>query len=246
MVHQFSYREVIHFWSGIGMFVLTIPSYYITFKMMDYKIVFNKPNMIILNLCVFIGLLVMFNGIAALWTRQKENLDWRSDTFLIQAKIHRWAGYFVLFIGQVSMTIGIECQWATVRDQMNMVVAVGGANVLILGAVLVVLELRHQSVLRQADPFTKVYRRMTPAEFEEACKIGAQYAIVDEVVVDMAPFYKHHPGGVFTLKHNVGQDISKFFHGSYSMEGNLERRRVDRRVRHSNYARKIVNQLVVA
>lgn len=45
---------------------------------------------------------------------------------------------------------------------------------------------------------------MTPAEFEEACEKGAHYAIVDEVIVDMEPFYKHHPGGVFTLKHNIG------------------------------------------
>jgi hypothetical protein len=87
---------------------------------------------------------------------------------------------------------------------------------------------------------------MTPAEFEEACEKGAHYAIVDEVIVDMAPFYKWHPGGVFTLKHNIGQDISKFFHGSYSMEGNLEVKKVDKRVKHSNYARKIVNQLIVA
>ena len=27
-----------------------------------------------------------------------------------------------------------------------------------------------------------------------------------------------HPGGTFALKHNIGGDISKFFHGGYALE----------------------------
>lgn len=48
------------------------------------------------------------------------------------------------------------------------------------------------------------------------------------------------------MKHNIGKNISKYFHGSYSLEGNLVPNGKDRRVAHSNYARKIVNQLIIA
>lgn len=48
------------------------------------------------------------------------------------------------------------------------------------------------------------------------------------------------------LKHNVGRNISKFFHGSYSLEGNLVPMGMDRRWTHSNYARKIANRLIIA
>lgn len=70
--------------------------------------------------------------------------------------------------------------------------------------------------------------------------------IIDEVVVDVGPYIQHHPGGRFVLRHNIGNNVSKFFHGSYSLEGNLVPGGPDRRVVHSNYARKIVNQLVIA
>ena len=46
------------------------------------------------------------------------------------------------------------------------------------------------------------------------------------------------------LRHNIGRDISKFFYGGYNMEGNLSGKPVAGHV-HSNYARLIVNDLIV-
>ena len=57
--------------------------------------------------------------------------------------------------------------------------------------------------------------------------------------------YKH-PGGRFSITQNLGRDISKFFHGSYSFEGNIGRSKNPPAGHlHSNYARKIVNQLCI-
>lgn len=46
------------------------------------------------------------------------------------------------------------------------------------------------------------------------------------------------------IKHNIGRDISKFFYGGYSMEGNLGGRPASGHV-HTNYARMIVNDLII-
>ena len=87
---------------------------------------------------------------------------------------------------------------------------------------------------------------MSTEEFEAEVAKGRQLAILEDVIVDLAPYYKDHPGGAFVLRHNVGRNISKFFYGSYSLEGNLVPGGPDRRWVHSNYARKIVNKIIVA
>lgn len=86
---------------------------------------------------------------------------------------------------------------------------------------------------------------MSTDEFEVAVEKGATYVILDEFVLDVGSFIKEHPGGSFVLKHNIGRDISKFFYGGYSLEGNLGPRPAAGH-KHSNYARKIVNQLIIA
>ena len=61
------------------------------------------------------------------------------------------------------------------------------------------------------------------------------------MVLEVSRFLDEHPGGRFSLEHNIGQDISKFFYGGYSLENESK---VEAHA-HSNDARLIVNQLVV-
>jgi hypothetical protein len=63
-------------------------------------------------------------------------------------------------------------------------------------------------------------------------------------VLDIEGFIENHPGGRFVMKHNIGRDISKFFYGGYCLEGNLTG--IQNGHVHSNYARKIVNDLIAA
>ena len=60
----------------------------------------------------------------------------------------------------------------------------------------------------------------------------------------MAPFISKHPGGRFVLTHTIGTDISKFFFGGYSLEGNIGKFTFGHS--HSSQARRIVNDLVIA
>lgn len=68
--------------------------------------------------------------------------------------------------------------------------------------------------------------------------------ILDNLVLDVGAFINEHPGGRFVIKHNIGTDISKFFFGGYSLEGNLNG--VSQGHNHSSYARRIVNSLAIA
>jgi cytochrome b involved in lipid metabolism len=45
--------------------------------------------------------------------------------------------------------------------------------------------------------------------------------ILDDLVLDVADYMEEHPGGTFLLEHTIGSDISKFFYGGYSLDGNL-------------------------
>jgi cytochrome b involved in lipid metabolism len=52
----------------------------------------------------------------------------------------------------------------------------------------------------------------------EMVESGHQVAVIDDLVVDMEKYYFYHPGGKFVLSQNVGRDISKYFHGAFSLE----------------------------
>ena len=65
---------------------------------------------------------------------------------------------------------------------------------------------------------------------------------MDDLVLDVTKFQSSHPGGKFLIERNIGRDISKYFHGGYSFEP-LQNSKDHT---HSNYARTIVNDLVVA
>lgn len=87
---------------------------------------------------------------------------------------------------------------------------------------------------------------ITKAEFHDLVNNqGEQLVILDEYVLDVSEFMDKHPGGRFLLKHNVGRDISKFFYGGYCLDGNFQDK-PRRGAVHSNYARRIVNSLIVA
>jgi hypothetical protein len=89
---------MIHGISGISMIILTILSYLIVFKMNEWHIVFNYAHAIVANPTVFIGMMVVAGGVMAKMRRDKENLDWSSDSFLTFVKIHRIFGYFIIFL----------------------------------------------------------------------------------------------------------------------------------------------------
>ncbi len=94
-------------------------------------------------------------------------------------------------------------------------------------------------------PFVKSIRSMTQKEFNFRIGNGDQLVILDQLVLDVKDFQFSHPGSKFVIQQNVGRDISKFFYGGYSLENNLGQSPA-KGYNHSNTARIIVNDLVIA
>ena len=74
---------------------------------------------------------------------------------------------------------------------------------------------------------------------------GEQLVILDEYALDVKDFISKHPGGRFVIQHSIGRDISKYFYGGYSLDGNIEKDKPRKGHFHSNTARRIVNELIV-
>ena len=87
---------------------------------------------------------------------------------------------------------------------------------------------------------------ITKAELNEMIAEGRKLVLIDEYVVDVEEFMHKHPGGRFALEHNIGRDVSKYFYGGYSMDGNIGRKNPRPGNMHSNVARGIVNELIIA
>ena len=108
------------------------------------------------------------------------------------------------------------------------------------------MEIVHQLKLRREVPFIRPEAAMSKTEFEKAIANGRKLVLLDELVLDITKFIDQHPGGRFVLNHNIGRDVSKFFYGGYSLEGNIGVRNPARGYAHSTFARKVVNDLAIA
>ena len=84
--------------------------------------------------------------------------------------------------------------------------------------------------------------RMSPNEFNEKVNGGEKLVILDGYVLDIGKFMDDHPGGRFSMEHNIGRDISKFFHGGYSLEFTQKLKNHT----HSSDARRLANKLIIA
>ena len=83
--------------------------------------------------------------------------------------------------------------------------------------------------------------------FENRVSAGEKLVILDNMVLDISSFAYNHPGGAFLLEYNVGRDISKFFYGSYALDGNNSLPGMpNQKHAHSNISRIWANKLAVA
>ena len=124
------------------MLLLTLLSYLIVFKMQDWHIVFNYAHAIVANPTVFIGILVVAGGVTAKIKRDKEDLPWNSHSFLFVVKVHRIFGYFIIFLSQVTVALGINCKWAD-GEMYGMVYGVALCNLALFFTVLFTFEIYH-------------------------------------------------------------------------------------------------------
>ena len=82
---------------------------------------------------------------------------------------------------------------------------------------------------------------ITVESFNNRVQNGELLVILDDYVLDLKRYINEHPGGRFSLEHNIGGDVSKYFYGAYS----LENEDVVATHTHSSDARKVVNKMII-
>jgi cytochrome b involved in lipid metabolism len=73
-------------------------------------------------------------------------------------------------------------------------------------------------VLRKQTPFKEPKDIIDIKEFNNRISKGEKLVILDDLVLNVCDYMAAHPGGKFALLQNVGRDVSKFFHGGYTLE----------------------------
>ena len=155
MVDKYRWRQTVHTVSGIAIIVLTIFSFVVAFGQNTWKVVFNYPHAIVANPTVWIGVLVAFGGIFAKFSRDKSGngtYDWRSDDWMSFVRVHRLMGYFMIFLAQFAMALGINCKWYD-KQMVGMVWGVVILNLAFFFTVLFVFEMNRWSTLDKCDLF---------------------------------------------------------------------------------------------
>lgn len=237
MKHFWFGKEVIHILSALAIFVLTMGFGIKAIVKMGAikKLAHSIAGVIILILCLF----VTFVGLAVIILRMKSNYDWNTRSYLWKRKIHQIFGYLALLIGQVTVLLGL------LKKNQGKFAWLFGINAPVIVIILVILELYYWKRWYELDAFKPVAARMSTDQFYASIKSGSKFVILDDMVINVADFIGHHPGGRFVLTHNIGRDISKFFYGGYCLEGNTGPN-PSSGYTHSNYARMVVNKLIVA
>jgi len=96
------------------------------------------------------------------------------------------------------------------------------ANLLFIVLTMGIYEYHHRRFINK--DYEYIIKKNTPnfssAEYNEQIKAGKRLVILDDLVLDISKYIDYHPGGKFVLNINSGRDISKFFYGGYSLEGN--------------------------
>lgn len=179
---------------------------------------------------LFIAILGSLSGSLTAGTMHMYNgdKDWAEKERVTRiAKIHRIAGYLMLFLGQISISSGIGHyfdHWFGEDDNRKMLAPL---NLVSFIAFVMIFEaiyrLRnkfsrgHIETPKVTDGTTGKVMSFTPEEIDKQVIAGKQLVIFDNLVLNLNGYEKVHPGGKFNLTHNYGRDISKFFFGGYNL-----------------------------
>jgi hypothetical protein len=138
----------------------------------------------------------------------------------VVARIHRWAGYIMLFFGNIVVSGGLTTYINTLEQTKW-----GFMGFLTLFTFIVVCifyECRYRRKHQNTYHFDKLPANWkknlvsyTPDKLEYEVEIGHPLVVFDQFVLNCGWFEKIHPGGRFTINKNYGRDISKFYYGGY-------------------------------
>lgn len=163
------------------------------------------------------------------------------------ARIHRYFGYLMLFVGNVAVMTGAGHYYGEKMkgDERRIL---GVFSMLVFCILVVIFEAIYRirnryslGLVNTPSERNGKSKKMSVSTVNALVNEGRKLVIFDNLVLDLNGFEKIHPGGKFNLIHNLGRDISKFFLGGYTLI-NKDGKRPHT---HSQAALDIVQSLVI-
>ncbi|CDW73069.1 cytochrome b5-like heme steroid binding domain containing protein [Stylonychia lemnae] len=182
----------IHIGSGVIILVQTTTMSLLAFKYYDWKLRDSLHS--ILGFIVLIAtFVIVFLGFFA-----QQLLLWQKWKYQI-----------------ISIILGVQSYNKRYeRDNYDL----GIWNIIVFFTVWAVCEITFQVQKRRIGQYDNIDRVITVQDFKERIRRGHELVILDDMVLDVSQYQFNHPGGRFTISHNIGTDISRYFYGGYQME----------------------------
>ena len=224
----------LHVISGMIMLVLTVTFGIMAIQEQNWSFDYTSHSFFIYQL-VFGVVLVVLLGI--LTTRFLSTRTWSSHIAYRCKKLHVIVAYILLASGIFACFTGIY----QFRQITNFSIQVEWVYGYIVTGTIITCELLYQAFQgRDITLDSEKFKNIPHEEFKWRVENGEQLVTLENFVVDVSSFMKHHPGGEFVFKQNIGRDITKYFFGGQA----LEPRKVSPH-QHSNAAKRILKSLII-
>lgn len=167
---------------------------------------------------------------------------WNTKCAMCVKNTHRVVAYLIILSAFLAVYYGIYEYRMNPAHPSTFPLEV--LQIVLLISLLVILEALYiLCVIKDEIPFDgEDAPIISTQEFRARVKQGEKLCILDEYVLDVSWWADEHPGGKFSIEANIGRDVSKYFHGGYSLET------IDKLPHHmhSTDSRLVVNKLIVA
>jgi len=239
------YHLWLHRIGGFLALALTLFAAFWAWHFIGWYVIYNWHTVFVFPVGALITFLVL-GGLAA--DRVKATAVWNTKTALRAKVAHGWFGWFVILLGQAAVFTGIHYYRRNPAHASSFPLEY--LQVALAVAVFLAMEIVYRMDRAKEIPFRApasaggmqtANAPITIDAFQQLIAAGRKVVILDDMVLDVAKFMGGHPGGTFALEHNVGRDVSKFFHGGYALE-NIDK--VSNHT-HSTDARRAVNSLII-
>jgi len=178
------------------------------------------------SLCVVVTIFGSLSGsvTAAMMKFYDGDKPWiKEEKVQFIARVHRYSGYTMLFIGNASIMTGLGFYFGDrlEGDERRVLGIFSFVVFCILVAIFeAIFRIRNKYSMGHVPTPTKQNGKslvLSTKDVEKQIEGGKTLVIFDNLVLDLNGYERIHPGGKFNLRHNVGRDISKFFFGGYSL-----------------------------
>lgn len=246
MKHKWRWNKLVHGILGIFSMALVIAAGVLSLNASGWKInsqssKHSKAGFVML----IMGLLLMLGGIFAGLSRRYMQWEWKTKWIIMIGGSHKYFGFAVLIGSQVAIYTGLMNFYKVQKDKDSTGQVLAIIQTAFFFVMLIAGEVVYQLQKCKKKNFDSHDTTMSREEFDSCVTNGQKLVLLDDLVLDVDKFIGEHPGGKFFLIHNIGRDISKYYYGGYSLEGNGGARPAKGHT-HTTYADRIIKELAIA